>query len=91
MPKIVVDWAEIALTPKGPWKWSPSGGDLKVTVAAADTRISGGGAGAPLASTLLDVIKRAVVGQSYLHRNGARPGKIASVEAMLTPEPKPGS
>ena len=34
--------------------------DLKVTVDTADTKISGGGAGAPLASTLLDVIKRKV-------------------------------
>ena len=58
MPKIVVNGAEIALTPTGPWKWSVSGDDLKVTVDTADTKISGGGAGAPLASTLLDVIKR---------------------------------
>ncbi|WP_419695406.1 hypothetical protein ACN2CC_02050 [Mesorhizobium muleiense] len=83
MPKIVVNGAEIALTPTGPWKWSASGDDLKVTVDTADTKISGGGTGAPLASTLLDVIKRNVAGQSYLHRDGAQPGKVESVEAKL--------
>ncbi|MDD2869314.1 hypothetical protein [Neomegalonema sp.] len=84
MAKIVVKGARIALRPSGAWSWSPQAGeDLLIEISEAGTPVSVGQAAAPLASAVLDAIRREVRGKAYHHLPQAASGKVAAVDATL--------